>query len=63
MKYKIAKDNEWIEPIRKGYRVACCSCGLVHDIDFRVVNRHIQFRARRNHRATAQKRRWKSLQT
>ena len=27
----------WITPVRRGYEVTCCSCGLVHSIDFRIV--------------------------
>lgn len=37
--------------------MACCDCGLVHDMDFRIVEGKIQFRARRNNRATGQLRR------
>jgi hypothetical protein len=27
----------WEKPIMKGYKLACCDCGLVHIVDFRVV--------------------------
>ena len=57
MKYQVAEDNEWIQPIKKGYKVACCDCGLVHDIDFRIVNDRVQFRARINSKATRARRR------
>lgn len=47
----------WIQPIRKGYKMACCDCDLVHDMDLRIVKRgrghSIQFRVARNNRATA----------
>lgn len=29
--------SDWIQPTMNGYKMACCDCGLVHDIDFRVV--------------------------
>jgi hypothetical protein len=58
MKYEKPKANQWIQPIRKGYKIACCDCGLVHDIDFRIVRGRIQFRARRNEKSTGQKRRY-----
>ena len=57
-KYDEPGSNEWVQPIRKGYKMACCDCGLVHDLDFRVHNKRIQFRARRNNRSTAMIRRW-----
>ena len=44
--------NEWIQPIRKGYSMACCDCGLVHMIDFRIHKGKIQFRADRDEKAT-----------
>ena len=53
--------REWVEPIRRGYKMGCCDCGLVHTMDFRLVGRPgwrvIQFRVARDPRATAQKRR------
>lgn len=77
--YKKHKDGEWITPVLKGYKLSCCDCGLVHNMEFRIVylnektgkvytgsitadmlpylNPTIQFRAVRNKRATAQKRR------
>ena len=35
--------SDWEFPVLKGYRLGCCDCNLVHDIDFRVlrvVKRH-----------------------
>lgn len=29
--------EEWMYPIMSGGRWACCDCGLVHDIEFRVM--------------------------
>ena len=65
-RYPTARHNEWIRPVRNGYRMACCDCGLVHELDFRVVRygrgHKVIFRARRNNRATAGMRRRKHAQ-
>ena len=58
MKYEEPKEGEWVQPVRKGYKLCCCDCGLVHSLDFRVKNGKIQFRAFRDNRATGQIRRW-----
>lgn len=57
MKYERPKDHEWIQPVRKGYKMACCDCGLVHVLNFRVVKGRAQFNAARNNRSTALMRR------
>ena len=58
--------SRWVSPIHgigeRNYRFACCDCGLVHELQFRVKEDHKQrasvvFRARRNNRATAAMRR------
>lgn len=76
-------DTGWsdlILPVMKGYRMACCDCGLVHDLDFEVFRitgqdvsgvflvapmsdeeAQVAFRARRNNRSTAAKRRRHAL--
>jgi hypothetical protein len=55
--------TEWVRPIRKGYKFACCDCGLVHDMDFRVTDewrgRVVEFRARRNDLSTSAMRKWR----
>lgn len=58
--YEITVDGEWIEPIVKGYRVACCDCGLVHVMNFRLVGKkrkRMQYQLFRDERATAMIRR------
>ena len=35
MRYTQVYDDVWFFPSRKGYRMACCDCGLVHDIYFK----------------------------
>ena len=57
MRYGKPEPDEWIQPITKNYKMACCDCGLVHELDFRIHEGRIQFRARRSERSTGQKRR------
>jgi hypothetical protein len=62
-RYTKPKDGEWVQPIPRGYKLACCDCGLVHKLNFRVVRyangkrTKVQFQAFRDNRATAAKRR------
>ena len=42
---------------RPRFREQCCDCGLVHRLDFRIVEGQIEFRTRRDDRATAAVRR------
>jgi hypothetical protein len=45
-------------PVGPAYRIACCDCGLVHDLAFSVgADDQIYMKAQRNRRATAQRRR------
>lgn len=44
--------GEWIKPDPKQFQLGCCDCGLVHRIDFRIVNGQVQFRAYRDSFAT-----------
>jgi hypothetical protein len=46
-------------PSGKLYRIACCDCGLVHDFVFVAGKGVVGIAARRNNRATAQRRRKK----
>lgn len=64
--------TDWIRPAQGGYMIACCDCGLVHELQFKAVKRApfrdgktVQFetvradaifRARRKPRLTAQRR-------
>lgn len=32
--------GEWVQPVRGGYLMECCDCGLVHRLDFRVLKVH-----------------------
>lgn len=42
MKYRQAIDDEIIVPVMEGYKMACCDCGLVHDIDFKIMEERIE---------------------
>jgi hypothetical protein len=55
--YHEPEPGEWIEPREDGYKMACCDCGLVHNLDFRVEDGRAQFRVFRNNRSTAMVRR------
>ena len=40
LKTMIERDDGWcdeVTPIMDGYKMACCDCGLVHDMEFRAV--------------------------
>lgn len=57
MKYPVLSDGDWIRPVRKGFKLGCCDCGLVHTVNFKVVKGVLHMQMTRNKRATAQKRR------
>lgn len=48
--------SRWVQPVRRGYLMACCDCGLVHRMDFRINDGRVQFRAQRAPRYTARER-------
>ncbi len=56
-----AEDGEWIQPVKRGYLMACCDCGLVHRIDFRIANDRVQYRAYRAPRLTAARRKLRRI--
>jgi hypothetical protein len=65
--HDIGKYSKWTTPKTRGYKMACCDCGLVHDFEFRAIKKgslkvdlrtiQIQFRVQRNDRATSAMRR------
>ena len=57
--YKQVLDGEWIRPRMKGWKMACCDCGLVHTMNFRLIGGRVHLQAIRDQRATAAKRRHK----
>jgi hypothetical protein len=57
-KYPQGFDGQWYEIVRRrGFRLRCCDCGLVHIFNFRIRKKKIQFQAWRDNRATGQIRR------
>lgn len=64
-RFKKAKDSEWVQPVMRNYLMECCDCGLVHRLNFRIVEgvragrkmRRVQFQAERARNYTAQQRR------
>jgi len=61
-RYPVLVDGEWTRPRMRGFREQCCDCGLIHRIDFRIVDGSVEFRATRDERATAAARRAYSFQ-
>lgn len=63
VRYGKPRAGEWIRPIRRGYKLACCDCGLVHKMDFALEpvgqGKKIKMRFFRDERATAAMRRGK----
>lgn len=55
--------SRWVKPKRGGYKMMCCDCGLVHEMQFDYVRKRsgvfIIFRARRHERATSASRRFR----
>ena len=39
--------SRWVQPNMPKYLMSCCDCGLVHEMQFRIAEDHVQFRARR----------------
>lgn len=50
--------TRWLHPL-PGYRMACCDCGLVHEVQFKthLEGNVLLMRVRRLNRSTAAKRR------
>ena len=55
--YHVIKYGEWTRPRLRNFREQCCDCGLIHRLDFKIVDGRIEFRTRRDDRATAAARR------
>jgi hypothetical protein len=55
--YRVISYGEWTRPRMRNFREQCCDCGLIHRLDFRIVDSRVEFRTRRDDRATAAARR------
>jgi hypothetical protein len=51
-RFQMPRDGEWLRPVANRYTVACCDCGSVHKVDFRIVDGHVELRAYRAPRET-----------
>lgn len=64
VKYDQIIDGEWND-VPKEWRLGCCDCGLVHDMNFRIVKEgkvnYVQVQMFRNKRATNRKRNAKGI--
>jgi hypothetical protein len=60
-RYAQVTDGEWVQPVRRGYKMICCDCGLVHTLNFRITRGRVQLQAFRNERSTALVRRYKRV--
>lgn len=64
LRYIQAHDGEWLTPRRRGWRMKCCDCALIHRVTFRIVKirgrQTIQLKSYRDNRATAAARRKKT---
>lgn len=49
--------TDWFYPAMNGYKISCCDCGLVHQINFKIDNDRVLMNVKRDTRATGQKRR------
>jgi hypothetical protein len=60
-KYRRIRDGEWVAPKRRGYKLMCCDCGLVHTVNFKIVKKggrtFLSYQAFRDTKATANARR------
>lgn len=56
-KYKKLSDGEWAAIPAGVVKVACCDCGLVHILQIKRASTGFKYRAWRDTRATAAKRR------
>lgn len=36
-RYPKVKNGQWIQPVERGYHMACCDCGLVHRMNFKII--------------------------
>ena len=57
MRYDVVPYGSRTRPRVRNFREQCCDCGLIHRLDFRIVDGKVEFRTRRDDRATASARR------
>ena len=52
LEYYHVTDGEWIVVPKRGYKEQCCDCGLVHRMNFKIVDGRIHIQTFRDPRAT-----------
>ena len=52
-----AKAGQWDRIRKKGFKMACCDCGLVHKLDFKIEGKTLFMKGERDNRSTGQLRR------
>lgn len=50
-------DGVWLRVPKRGFKEQCCDCGLVHKLNFRIVNGALEIQVFRDERATSAVRR------
>lgn len=61
MKYSQIYEGDWYPMHKRGQKLGCCDCALIHTINFRQRNGTIEMQFFRDNRATAAKRRHRGL--
>lgn len=52
VRYEQIVEGEWFRPTTK-HRDRCCDCGLIHRIEYKIVEGELWMRVWRDNRATA----------
>ena len=61
-RYDKPESGQWVQPVRRGYKLACCDCGLVHRVNRKQNSRgHTLVQMFRDERATSARRRSRKL--
>jgi len=55
------KAGQWVQPITRAYKMECCDCALVHSMHFRLYGGKIQFKAYRDNKLTAMRRKKRDI--
>lgn len=58
-KFKNVKAGAWQQPRMKNYFLACCDCGLIHRMNFRVVIGKTDGKAKVQFQAFRAKKAWR----
>jgi hypothetical protein len=56
MGYYKVKNDKWYAPKKKNHLLACCDCGLVHKVSYRIVKGQIQAKYKRDEKNTKKRR-------